>query len=189
MIMTTLTLIEATATDAANMAFMCKAHHSEMDAEIEYYVRVDEADYHLTKQMLDQIFDEDGNIRQDIVLHPYVEPTEAELVAEALPRKLDEIEMEYNTRLNENIEYTGYTFQADKASRTILTEVLIAADDTFSTYWLTADNQKVSMTFAELKGLSNAILFRGQQLFERKTELKTLTRSATTFAELDAITW
>ena len=105
--------------------------------------------------------------------------------------KKQEIETTYQNALSQPINYTvnneTHTFQADQHSQDILTKVIVGAPSDFTTNWLDIDNVPVQMTLADLKGLAQAILQRGEQLFQKKVLLKQQVAQATTKEDLDAI--
>jgi hypothetical protein len=107
--------------------------------------------------------------------------------------KKQEIEKSYEEALQQPITYningTDYTFQADEKSQDILNKVIVAAPDNFVTNWLDINNNFVQMTLKDLKGLAQAILNRGQQLFLKKVQLKQQINNASTEKELSKISW
>ena len=107
--------------------------------------------------------------------------------------KKQEIENTYNKAIQEPIQYTigsnAYTFQADSKSQIILSKVIISALTSFTTNWLDIDNNPISVTLDNLKGLAQTLLTRGQQLFTKKIQLKKQVDASTTEDEVKGIQW
>ena len=89
------------------------------------------------------------------------------------------------------IAYMTTTFQADQASQDLIASVLTAAGGALPAgfAWYDVNNAPVTMTFAQLQGLSASILGRGQPLFIHKQTQKTAIRAATAVAQVQAVTW
>ncbi|WP_281950283.1 DUF4376 domain-containing protein [Nitrosophilus kaiyonis] len=108
-------------------------------------------------------------------------------------RKKQEIESAYNQAIQEPIAYnvggSDYIFQSDEKSQDILSKVIVSAPAGFETDWLDIDNNPVHVTLDDLKGLAQAILTRGQQLFAKKVQLKQQVDACTTKEEVEAIRW
>lgn len=102
------------------------------------------------------------------------------------------IDSEYE-RVNQlPILYLGNTFQADNKSTALMTSalaVLTSVGGTVGTSWWDIDNVPVAFTYAQFAGLGVAIFQRGQPYFVNKRAKKDLINSATTIAEVEAITW
>jgi len=103
--------------------------------------------------------------------------------------KLQELEAAYNNANELDIAYMATTFQADKKSQALIVSVLSAGSVPTGFYWVDSLNNKVTMTYADLQGLSGTILARGQSNFDKLQSLKAQIKSATTQAELDSIVW
>ena len=73
-------------------------------------------------------------------------------------RRLNELKIAYENANQLNIDYMGTQFQADKESQELIAVALSAGSVPDGFYWLDLYNSKVAMTFAELQGLSTAIL-------------------------------
>ena len=56
-------------------------------------------------------------------------------------------------------------------------------------YWLDVNNKEVAMTYADLQGLSGAILTRSQANFTKLQTLKANVKTCTTQADLDKTVW
>lgn len=128
---------------------------------------------------------EEGNI-------PEPEFTAVELLANAKAKKTQEIETAYHTALTADVVYMATTFQADESSIKVLNDTITALDATTAPagfYWLDKANNKVPMTYAELKGLATAIALRGQALFGTRFDKKVAIIAALTIAEVEAVTW
>jgi len=129
------------------------------------------------------------------------QPTEAQLLAVALPSEQDikkraaiktaiaAIESAYVAEKEAPITYAGHVFQADAASIELMTQVASALPAGAGIGWHDIENIEVPLTdvqFAELRG---AILTRGQPLFKKRRSLKDAIRAATTVAEVETISW
>jgi len=95
----------------------------------------------------------------------------------------------YETANELDIAYLNSTFQADKKSQDLIVSVLSAGSVPTGFFWLDKANNQVAMTYAELQGLSGAILTRNQANFIKFQGLKTQANAATTQAALDKIVW
>jgi hypothetical protein len=113
----------------------------------------------------------------------------APTLAELQSKKQLEIKTAYEADNQADIAYMSTTFQADKDSQNLIVSVLSAGSVPSGFYWLDSLNNQVSMTYADLQGLSAAILARGQASFVKYQDLKAQVNSATTQDELDLILW
>lgn len=95
----------------------------------------------------------------------------------------------YNTAIQVPVAYMGATFQADDASQSVLTKVLVAGSVPAGFAWLDANNTPVNMTYAQLQGLAVAMLAQGQAAFVKLQTLKSQVRAATTVIKAQAIVW
>ena len=104
-----------------------------------------------------------------------------------------EIESTYVKKCYEPIDYEVngviYTFQADEKSQNAIFRTITGAPQDFTTDWLDIDNNAVSVTLDDLKGLAQVIVERNEQLFQQKVQLKKQVDSATTKEEVESITW
>ena len=118
-------------------------------------------------------------------------PSADELLNQAKTSKLAELKTAYESAISADIAYMNTTFQADQKSQDTITKVLAASGGALPDgfFWLDAANNQVPMTFADLQGLANAILLRGQQLFAKYQQLKAQVNAATTVAEVGAVVW
>jgi len=104
-------------------------------------------------------------------------------------RKLNELEVSYNTANQKDIAYMDAVFQADNKSQDTIAKVLSVGVVPDDFYWNDKANNKVSMVYTDLQGLAVEILSRNQISFDKLQTLKAQVNSATTQAELDAIAW
>lgn len=113
------------------------------------------------------------------------------ILSDAQTARLVLIESSYATAMSANVAYLGTSFQADAASQQLIAAVLTASGGALPAGfgWYDINNTKVVMTFAQLQGLAGTILLRGQPLFEQKQARKSAIRSATTVAQVEAVTW
>ena len=103
--------------------------------------------------------------------------------------KLSKLETAYNKANQLDIAYINTTFQADKASQDLIVSVLSAGSVPDGFFWLDKSNNQVAMDYAQLQGLSGAILTRNQTNFIKFQELKSKVKLAKTQADLDLIAW
>jgi len=115
-------------------------------------------------------------------------PTDAFLLEQAKIVKGAEIQAGYDYANALPIDYMATTFQADKDSQDLVVSVLSAGAVPDGFYWLDILNNKVTMTYADLQGLSQALLMRGQINFATRLALKTANKVATTVLEVEAVT-
>ena len=125
-----------------------------------------------------------------------VEITKAEFDTMLLPTfselqtaKVSELGIAYNDANELDIAYLNTTFQADKASQDLIVSVLSAGSVPNGFFWLDKTNNQVAMTYAQLQGLSGAILTRNQANFIKFQGLKAKVKLAKTQAELGLIVW
>jgi len=125
-----------------------------------------------------------------------VEITKAEFDAMIAPTfselqtaKVNELGIADNDANELDIAYLNTTFQADKSSQDLIVSVLSAGSVPTGFFWLDKANNQVPMTYAQLQGLSGAILTRNQTNFIKFQGLKTQANAATTQAALDKIVW
>jgi len=118
-------------------------------------------------------------------------PSAAELLKEAKAAKLSELKAAYDAAISADIAYMNTAFQADPASQDMITKVLAASGGTLPAgfFWLDAGNNQVPMTYADLQGLANAILLRGQQEFAHYQSLKAQVKAAADVPTVQAIVW
>jgi len=114
-----------------------------------------------------------------------ITPTLAELQI----AKVSELYASYNKANELDIPYMSTTFQADKSSQDLIVSVLSAGSVPSGFYWFDKANNQVAMTYADLQGLSGAILARGQVNFTKLQGLKVKVKSIKTQADLDAVIW
>ena len=110
-------------------------------------------------------------------------------LAELQIQKVQEIKTQYELNNELDIAYLNTTFQADKASQDLIVSVLSAGSVPTGFFWLDKANNQVAMTYAELQGLSGAILTRNQTNFIKFQGLKSQVKLAKTQADLDLIVW
>lgn len=101
------------------------------------------------------------------------------------------LEGQYAAAITNPIDYMGTTFQADEYSQRLLASVIAAAGGVLPPgfMWFSRENVGVEMTFAQLQGLAQTILMRGQPFFYHKQLKKAAVRAAPTVAAVEAIMW
>jgi hypothetical protein len=105
--------------------------------------------------------------------------------------KIKELESDFAAEYYGLVDYLGHQFQADIVSTGRLNDVLSAyASDTLPVgfYWLSADNTKVPMDYAQLQNLAKAMADSGWGAFKKLQDLKDAVNSATA-ETLSAIHW
>lgn len=114
--------------------------------------------------------------------------TEKELLEMARQSKLREIEESKLAHASQPLVLDGYSFDADYEN---IPGAVIAAlvDPTYTTTWVTADNQVVSLSSAQVVTLGQ--LLKEQKTFAviRARELKDQALAATIQEQLEAIVW
>ena len=103
--------------------------------------------------------------------------------------KKQEIYGAYNNANQLDIAYMTTTFQADKKSQDLIVSVLSAGSVPTGFFWLDKTNNQVAMTYAQLQGLSGAILSRGQTNFAKLQGLKAKAKLAKTQTALKKVVW
>jgi hypothetical protein len=90
-----------------------------------------------------------------------------------------------------DIEYLDNTYQANADSQAKLTSAVILCQVSgLENYvWWAADNKQITLTLAELVGLSVAITTRSSTLVAKGRKLKDAVEAATNAEELEKISW
>lgn len=101
--------------------------------------------------------------------------------------KIKEAYDKYLSTRYSDIAYMNTTFQADANSQALIVSVLSAGSVPDGFFWLDVNNAQISMTYADLQGLSGAILARGQQAYADYQAKKAEILATTTVADLDAV--
>jgi len=108
-------------------------------------------------------------------------------LSERKQAEIDALELAYDTATHEPISYLNTTFQADKDSQQLITDVLVAAGFNMPLGFMWRDSNNVA-TLVEgnlLHGLAQAILMRAQPLFWAKSAKKDAINACLTVEELD----
>jgi len=108
-------------------------------------------------------------------------------LSELQEAKIKEAYDKYLSIRYSDIDYMNTTFQADANSQSLIVSVLSAGSVPDGFYWLDVNNNQVSMTYADLQGLSGAILARGQVAYTDYQAKKAEILATTTVADLDAV--
>ena len=103
--------------------------------------------------------------------------------------KISELTSAYNKANETDIAYMSTTFQANYKSQGLIVSVLSAGSVPSGFYWLDVNNKEVAMTYADLQGLSGAILTRSQANFTKLQTLKANVKACTTQSDLDKTVW
>jgi hypothetical protein len=108
-------------------------------------------------------------------------------LSESAKTKRTQLTQSYQAAIQQNVAYSGTTFQADTASQQALTAALATGAVPAGFGWLDANNVWVPMTYAQLQGLAGVMLAQGFTAFQRLQTCKTATRAALTVEEVDAV--
>jgi hypothetical protein len=114
---------------------------------------------------------------------------DANLVVDSKTGKIKLLTQAYNTAIQQPVAFMLTTFQADTASQQVLTKSLVAGSVPTGFYWLDSDNNKVTMTYAQLQGLAGAMLLQGQLAFDKLQTKKAAVIAATTKTQVEAVVW
>lgn len=86
-----------------------------------------------------------------------------------------------------------HVFQADADSVSKLASTILAFGNSAQTpvgfYWLSKENNRVPVTYADLREFAGAIGVRGLHLFQKMQDLKLQVLTALTADEVSSITW
>lgn len=114
--------------------------------------------------------------------------TEKELLEMARQSKLREIEESRLAHASQPLVLDGYSFDADYEN---IPGAVIAAlvNPTYTTPWVTADNQVVSLSSAQVVALGQLLKEQKTLAVTRARELKDQVLAATTQEQLEGIVW
>jgi len=117
------------------------------------------------------------------------QPTAAYVLSQAIAAKLEEINSDFFYANSLPISYLGAMFQTDSDSQALISNVITASGGQLPTSfaWYDVSNNPVPMSFAQLQGLAQAILLRGQGLFSNKQAKKAAARNAPDLSTLSTI--
>jgi len=109
--------------------------------------------------------------QEEIDAIPPVIPPTLEYIKQS---EINKLEADYEAARYAPIDYIGTTFQADRVSQDLITEVLVAAGGTMPLgfMWRDANNVATLVEGNLLQGLAAAILMRAQPLFWAKSAKK-----------------
>ena len=134
-------------------------------------------------------------IADDGLVYPKPAPTDAELLAAAKPAKIAELKAERDAREVESITYNGNSYDYDDKARERINAAIIALDvqtaqtkAVASIGWTTADNKDVSVTADDLRCVIASVAQRSNALHVAYRAAKDKVESATTVAEVEAVT-
>lgn len=125
------------------------------------------------------------------------QPSDAHLLAAARNKKLGEIRQAYNSQVDSHVDFTtaagvSKAFQADEASQSNLTKALLGCASAQATpagfFWVSQDNTFVPFTYADMNGLAAAMFNKAAAAFATMQQRKAAAISATTLAQINAIT-
>jgi len=110
-------------------------------------------------------------------------------LAETQAVRIRYIEDCYAAVVVSNIDYMGATFQADTPTHDNIKSVLSCGVVPAGFGWFDINNVLIIMSYAQLQGFSQALVFRGFAAFAKKQVLKARVRAATNGAEVNAVVW
>jgi hypothetical protein len=106
-------------------------------------------------------------------------------------KKLDDLKSIKEAYLNQPVEYNGRKFDADSFARDNLTQAIVVYRETnyLPPYWVDYDNQQYTISSVDdLKGILSAVQTAYSNRFYELDNVRQALLSATTEADLDAIT-
>ena len=101
--------------------------------------------------------------------------------------QLNSLKAGYSTEVITPVDYMDTTFQPNDIAINNITNSFVELPKGF--YWVDANNNKVSMSIEQLKGLSTAIATRNWELFQKLQNKKALVNDAKTAISAQKITW
>ena len=112
-------------------------------------------------------------------------------LAQAKQNKKNAINAERDTRLRAGISYNGYTFDSDDKTIQRITAIFTfaLADPEFTSQFITADNQTITLTNADCKALGQSAAVHEQTIVFTARALKDAVIAAEDNATLRGITW
>jgi hypothetical protein len=152
---------------------------------------------HYINQTTKEVFAYEADGSQDAYIKEGLVPiSDADLailraptLPQALDTKITQLTQAYSTAIQQPVQYIGALFQADTSSQQVLTKSLVAGSVPTGFYWLDSDNNKVTMTYAQLQGLAGAMLLQGQLAFDKLQTKKAAVIAATTKTQVEAVVW
>lgn len=122
-------------------------------------------------------------------------PTTAQLVEAAQTAQLALMDSSYLSAMQQPVAYMGTTFQADKASQSLMNDAITALQAIVATggtvpanfAWYDINNSAVPMTLLQLQGLFATGSANVNSLFVHKMTQKAAIRAATTVSAVQAI--
>lgn len=119
--------------------------------------------------------------------------TEAELASHLEAKKAGKLAELASSRYDEEIggmDFSGMTIRTDRESQALVTGAALKAtsDNTYVCRWKTTRGF-VELTASEIIAVADAVRDHVQSSFDKEATLIAQVEAATTFAELEAITW
>lgn len=120
-------------------------------------------------------------------------PSDSVLLTVAKASQITALTTSYTSAIQQPVVFMGTSFQADGGSQNTLVQALSAMTPAGATpsgfYWVGAENNHVSMTLAQVQGLSQAMMAQGWTAFQNLQVKKASVNAATTIAEVQAVTF
>lgn len=132
----------------------------------------------------------------DVLIAP-APPSAPELLSEAQSIQLSVIEVAYSTAIYQPIAYMGTTFQADKASQSLMTQTIVGLQSVIAVggtvpanfSWWDINNIAVPMTLLQLQGLYATGVGLVNTAFAHKQTQKAAIRAASTVTAVQEVIW
>ena len=99
------------------------------------------------------------------------------------------IDSSYDLAITANIDYLGFTFQADYPTHDNLKSVLSCGSVPDGFAWFDINNNPVPMSYQQVQEFSKALVYRGFSAFVKKQTLKNQILAAIDAATVQAIVW
>jgi len=106
---------------------------------------------------------------------------------EVRKQKFIDILQAYNDKCENDIDFNGNTFQADQKSINKMMTELSSQTLPVDFFWLNKNNDRINMTYNELKSLYESIITRNRSNFVKYQDDKLYVKNATSVEELKII--
>ncbi|MCP5246079.1 MAG: hypothetical protein H6937_09055 [Burkholderiales bacterium] len=103
--------------------------------------------------------------------------------------KVESLKASYEAEIYANIVHAGKTWSADKKAQEILAQVLAVGSVPVGMYWRDVTQTQNPMSYSGLQSFAGAILARGLTADSNLDTKISEVNAATTFAEVDLISW
>lgn len=113
-------------------------------------------------------------------------------LAQAQDSQADVLDLAYSVASQQNVNYMNTVFQADSGSKNLLNQALTvynAQSLPSGFYWVDFNNNQVTITYAQLQGLAQAMAVQVWTNFQNLQNKKKAVLQATTVQAVQAITF